>query len=115
MRCGMRTESNSLRGEGQLRETDCDLPGPLSGLSMFARTKSSAEIRYALAFLGSGIALIFWWLLGPSVFGTLYYITLWPVVIISAWHLGFGPSIVTVLSGSLGVWYFLLHHSFVPR
>jgi hypothetical protein len=68
----------------------------------------STAVRYLLALLVAVVAITLRIFLTPVLGGDLYiYLTLWPAVVFSAWYCGLGPSIVTVLSGELGVWYLL--------
>jgi PAS domain S-box-containing protein len=45
------------------------------------------------------------------------YHTLWLAVVFSAWYCGIGPSIVAIVAGLIGIWYWFLppHHSFVGK
>jgi signal transduction histidine kinase len=71
--------------------------------------------RYALAILGALIALWLRQLFSPLLGANNPYHTLWAAVVFSAWYCGLGPSIVTALTGVVGVWYWFLptSHSFV--
>jgi hypothetical protein len=70
--------------------------------------------RYGLAVLAMIAALWLRQLLAPLLGETNPYHTLWPAVVFSAWYCGLGPSIVTTLTGLIGVWYWFLppYHSF---
>jgi len=64
--------------------------------------------RYGWAVLAVVAALGLRWLLTPLLGDTVPYLTLWTAVVFSAWYCGRGPSIVSVLVGALGAWYFFL-------
>ena len=71
-------------------------------------------LRYLLA---AGVTLLALWvryLLIPWLGPYNAYHTLWVALVFSAWYLGVGPSIVTVIVGILGVWYWFIPpiHSF---
>jgi len=75
------------------------------------------SVRYALGvFAGLG-ALILCALLHPLVRDENPYHSLWLAVVFTAWYCGVGPSIVAVVIGVAGVWYWFLppHHSFLLR
>jgi PAS domain-containing protein len=69
------------------------LPTPVRYLLAVGVTLSALWVRYLL---------IPW--LGP--YNT--YHTLWAALVFSAWYLGVGPSVVTVIVGILGVWYWFI-------
>ena len=64
--------------------------------------------RYALAMLAAVAALFLRDLLTPLLGNHNTYHTVWLAVVFSAWYCGLGPSIVTTLLGTLGVWYWFL-------
>ncbi len=64
--------------------------------------------RYGWALLAVVAALALRWLLTPLLGDTVPCLTLWTAVVFSAWYCGRGPSIVSILAGALGVWYFFL-------
>jgi len=70
--------------------------------------------RYSVALLATAVALILRSLLTPLLGDTNPYHTVWAAVVFSAWYCGLGPSIVTAISGALGVSFFFLapYHSF---
>jgi PAS domain S-box-containing protein len=70
--------------------------------------------RYVLALLATAAALALGELL-PSFLGPgRWSPALWAAVVFSAWWCGLAPSIVTALSGTVGVWYlFLMPHRFL--
>lgn len=73
--------------------------------------------RYALGTMAGVAALVLRALLSP-LFGVHNpYHTAWLAVVFSAWYCGVGPSLVTVLIGATGVWYWFLPpvHSFVGK
>jgi len=81
------------------------------------RTIHRNSVRYALGvFAGIG-ALLLRGLLDPLVKDQDPYHSLWLAVIFTAWYCGVGPSIVAVLIGVAGVWYWFLppYHSFGLR
>jgi PAS domain S-box-containing protein len=73
--------------------------------------------RYLVGVLAAIAALFFRELLGPLLGSQNPYHTLWVAVVFCAWYCGVGPSIVTIVMGSLGVWYWFLHpyHSFTGK
>ena len=77
--------------------------------------KTGPAFRYALAILAAILALYLRYLLTPLLGDHNPYHTVWLAVVFSAWYCGLGPSIVTTLLGTLGVWYWFLPppHSFV--
>ncbi len=66
------------------------------------------SFRYAVAILAAAAALFLRGLLIPLLGSHNYYHTMWPAVVFSAWYCGLGPSIVTTLLGTLGIWYWFL-------
>lgn len=64
-----------------------------------------APLRYLLAVGATLFALWVRYLLIPWLGPYNSYHTLWAALVFSAWYLGVGPSIVTVIVGILGVWY----------
>jgi PAS domain S-box-containing protein len=64
--------------------------------------------RYALAILATVVALFLRRLLTPLLGENNPYHTMWLAIVFSAWYCGLGPSIVTAVSGMLGVWYWFL-------
>ena len=70
--------------------------------------KSSSAFRYVLAVLAAFTALSFRALLTPLLGNHNQYETMWLAVVFSAWYCGLGPSILTTLLGTLGIWYFFL-------
>jgi signal transduction histidine kinase len=69
---------------------------------------NDAVRRYGLAILAAIVALWLRWLLSPLLGGNNPYHTVWAAVVFSAWYCGLGPSIVTTLVGTVGVWYWFL-------
>ena len=69
---------------------------------------SSSAFRYALAALVAFAALFLRGLLTPLLGNHNNYHTVWLAVVFPAWHCGLGPSILTTLLGTVGVWYFFL-------
>ena len=64
--------------------------------------------RYALAVFVSVLAVFLRYLLIPLYGYENPYHTAWLAVVFSAWFCGLGPSIVTTLTVSIGVWYWFL-------
>jgi len=71
--------------------------------------------RYALAVLAAVAALALRRILSPILGPEVPFLTLWPAVVFSSWFCGVGPSIVSVLIGAVGAWYWFLppYHSFM--
>jgi len=72
-----------------------------------ARAKQ-VTTQYALAVLAAVAALLLRKLLNPFLGDQNPYLTMWLAVVFSAWYCGVGPSILAVLMGATGVWYFFL-------
>ena len=64
--------------------------------------------NYGLAILAGIAALWLRQLLSPLLGESNPYHTLWLAVVFAAWYCGLGPSILTVLIGVTGVWYWFL-------
>src|SRR5579863_432316 len=64
--------------------------------------------RYALAIFAAGVALYLRYLLTPLLGSRNPYHTVWLAVVFSSWYCGLGPSIVTTVLETLGVWYWFL-------
>jgi signal transduction histidine kinase len=71
-------------------------------------TLNGSTRRYGLAILAAISALLLRRLLTPLLGEHNPYHTLWAAVVFSAWYCGLGPSILTTLLGSAGVWYWFL-------
>lgn len=73
--------------------------------------------RYLVAVLAAVAALLLRKLLSPLLGTDNPYLTSWAAIVVSAWYLGIGPSVVCTLVSVLGVWYFFLpyFHSFVLK
>src|SRR5579864_5121427 len=69
------------------------------------RNVRQEAVRYLFGVLAAGAALVFRELLNPLLGSQNAYHTLWLAVVFSAWYCGVGPSIVTILIGCAGVWY----------
>jgi PAS domain S-box-containing protein len=67
---------------------------------------------YALAIGAAFAALGLRWLLNPIFGQSNPYHTIWVAVAFAAWYCGLWPSIVTVVIGWLGVWYFFVPPAF---
>ena len=72
------------------------------------RALKQNAVRYAWATFAAVAALFLRKLLTPLFGDTNPYHTMWLAVILSAWYCGIGPSIVTVVIGVLGIWYWFL-------
>ncbi|HEX8814934.1 MAG TPA: ATP-binding protein [Terriglobales bacterium] len=74
-------------------------------------------VKYALAAFVTVAALLLRGLLNPY-FGTSNpYHTLWLAVVFTAWYCGIGPSILTIVTGAIGLWYWIMNppHSFFGK
>lgn len=69
---------------------------------------STAGRRYGFAILAAIAALLLRQLLIPFLGESNPYHTVWAAVVFSAWYCGLGPSILTTVISSLGVWYWFL-------
>lgn len=70
--------------------------------------RDRAAARYAMAVFVAVAAIYARELLQPLMgTGNPYHVA-WFAVVVSAWYLGLGPSILTVVLETCGVWYFLL-------
>jgi PAS domain S-box-containing protein len=78
----------------------------------FANEGKSAAVRYILAAALAWLAVYMRVLLGPWLGWKNPYHTVWAVVVFSSWYCGLGPSILSVLVGLIGIWWWLLP---VPR
>ena len=77
---------------------------PLSSLSPAAST----VVRYILGILAAVGSLLLRDFLSPFFGQHNPYHTAWLAVVFSAWYCGLGPSIVTVIIGATGIWYWFL-------
>lgn len=79
------------------------------------QTTKDLAIRYAVALLAMGAALLIRWALARFVGDIAPYLTLFPAVAFSAWFCGLGPSIAATVVGLAGAkyWFIPLVHS--PR
>jgi PAS domain S-box-containing protein len=79
--------------------------------------KTGFAFRYAVATLAAAVAVYLRYLLTPLLGNHDNYHTVWLAVVFSAWYCGLGPSIVTTILSTLGVWYWFLSppHSFAIR
>ncbi len=77
-------------------------------------TRLTTLIRYALGILAAVGALLLRDFLNPFFGERNPYHTAWLAVVFSAWYCGLGPSVLTVLTGAVGIWYWFLPptHSF---
>lgn len=73
-----------------------------------SNSTAAIVIRYALGTLAAVGALLLRDFLNPFFGQRNPYHTLWLAVVFSAWYCGLGPSIVTVVIGAFGVWYWFL-------
>ena len=74
-------------------------------------------LRYILGILAGVGALLLRDFLHPVLGDRNPYHTVWLAVVFSAWYCGVGPAIITVIIGSVGVWYWFLPptHSFLVK
>jgi PAS domain S-box-containing protein len=74
-----------------------------------------AVTRYALAAGAAVAGLLLRQALDPFLGHENPYHTMWLAVVFSAWYCGIGPSIVAVIIGAVGIWYWFLppYHSFL--
>jgi signal transduction histidine kinase len=82
-------------------------PDPSAGAGIRNLSSKRAVIRYGLALLVTLLALALQGLIGRHI-GNHAYLTVWAAVAFSALYCGLGPSLVSVLTGALGVWFFFL-------
>jgi PAS domain S-box-containing protein len=73
-----------------------------------AHTPNEIVTKYSLGILAAIFALLLRRLLSPVLGGQNPYHTLWLAVVFSSWYCGIGPSIITVVVGGLGIWYWFL-------
>lgn len=67
-----------------------------------------AVTRYALAALAAVAAVLLRQALDPFLGAENPYHTMWLAVVFAAWYCGIGPSVVTVVIGAVGIWYWFL-------
>src|SRR6516165_5659557 len=81
------------------------------------RRNKRVATNYTLALLAAAAAVLLRGLLNPMLGDQNPYHTLWLAVVFSAWYCGIGPSIVTILAGLVGIWYWFLppFHSFLGK
>jgi len=77
---------------------------PLSSLSPVAST----VFRYILGILAGVGSLLLQNFLSPFFGPHNPYQTAWLAVVFAAWYYGLGPSVVTVIIGAAGIWYWFL-------
>ena len=77
---------------------------PFAALSPVAST----VVRYVLGILAGVGSLLLRDFLSPFFGQRNPYHTAWLAVVFSAWYCGLGPSIVTVVIGATGIWYWFL-------
>ncbi len=73
----------------------------------------SALGRYSLALLSVAIALMMRIAMQPLYGEENPYRSMWLAVVYCAWFCGVGPSILAIITGVIGVWYFILEPEFV--
>ncbi len=83
-----------------------DLPGKLTAIL------AKAWVRYAIAFMLTGIALVGRWKLVPVLGDHVPFALVYGAVVLSALYLGLGPSIAASVMGVVGVRFFFTPHSF---
>ncbi len=81
-----------------------------------AKTGSTAK-HYAYALLATALALVLRQFLAPFFGPSFPFVTIWGAIIFSVWFCGTGPSILSVLTGVIGAWYWFLlpAHSLIPQ
>lgn len=79
-------------------------PALLASLSPAAST----VFRYILGILAGVGSLLLRDFLSPFLGERNPYHTAWLAVVFSAWYCGLGPSVVTVIIGATGIWYWFL-------
>jgi len=80
----------------------------LTNRAVVTRNLRSAITKYALGVVAAVAAVALRHLLNPLLGEQNPYHTLWLAVVFSSWYCGIGPSIATVVTGGLGVWYWFL-------
>jgi PAS domain S-box-containing protein len=77
----------------------------------------SQWMKYAFGGLLAVAAIALRGLLNPFLGASNPYHTLWLAVVFSAWTCGIGPSILTIVVGTVGAWYWIItpQHSFLGK
>ena len=110
---GEHSQQSFQNGNGNLRQIEANLPDCTEAFVVSSSGAVSHRIkqdlmRYGLAVVVAVVALFVRKLADPF-FGQQHpYHTMWLAVAISARQWSIGPSIATLLTGSLGIWYWLL-------
>jgi PAS domain S-box-containing protein len=81
---------------------------PKSALLTSLSPTVSLVVRYILGILAGVGSLLLRDFLSPFLGERNPYHTAWLAVVFSAWYCGLGPSIVTVIIGATGIWYWFL-------
>jgi len=81
---------------------------PKSALLTSLSPTASLVVRYILGILAGVGSLLLRDFLSPFLGERNPYHTAWLAVVFSAWYCGLGPSIVTVIIGATGIWYWFL-------
>jgi PAS domain S-box-containing protein len=81
---------------------------PKSALLTSLSPTASLVVRYILGILAGVGSLLLRDFLSPFLGERNPYHTAWLAVVFSAWYCGLGPSIVTVIIGAAGIWYWFL-------
>jgi PAS domain S-box-containing protein len=81
---------------------------PKSALLTSLSPAASTVARYILGILAGVGSLLLRDFLSPFLGPHNPYHTAWLAVVFSAWYCGLGPSVVTVLIGAAGIWYWFL-------
>src|ERR1700674_2845637 len=76
--------------------------------SLSSRISNTTGMRYAVALLGTVVALLVRLGLNPFLGDYVPYITLFPAVAFSAWYCGVGPSILSVVVALIGAQYWFI-------
>src|SRR6202521_985740 len=76
--------------------------------SLSTEISETTGLRYAVALLTTGVALLVRLVLNPFLGDSLPYITLFPAVAFCAWYCGVGPSILSVVLALIGAQYWFI-------
>lgn len=79
-----------------------------NGTSPSERMRMSFLVRYGTALLATGAALLAGRALGPLIGDYLPYIAIFPVIALSAWYCGLGPSALATVLALAGLKYWFM-------
>lgn len=85
--------------------------------ALSVRMTRSPLTRYSVALAATGAALLLRWTLSSLMGEYLPYVMLFPAVAFSAWFCGVGPSLLAIMLGVVGTWYWFvppLHTFSIP-